>query len=83
MLFGSGLWSNGSGWPEPSFLPCFPLSCEWTAAPCAGGPAAAERDLPYRDALSSTLFKRIRPLSILMSAHLLPIKTKTTEDTLW
>lgn len=32
--------------PEPSFSPCAPLYCELAAAPSAGGPIAAERDVP-------------------------------------
>lgn len=56
---GSGLRSNGpmrslasrAGLnvlqPEPSFSPCAPLHCELAAAPSAGVPAAAEKDVPY------------------------------------
>lgn len=56
MVVGSGLRSNGTMrslagravlvvHPEPSFSPCVPLYCEQAAAPSAGGPAAAERDV--------------------------------------
>lgn len=55
-MIGSGLRSNGTMrslagravlvvHPEPSFSPCVPLYCERAAAPSAGGPAAAERDV--------------------------------------
>ena len=55
-MIGSGLRSNGTMrslagravlvvHPEPSFSPCLPLYCERAAAPSAGGPAAAERDV--------------------------------------
>lgn len=58
MVNGSSRQSSGPMWslasrvgldilhPEPSFSPCVPLYCEQAAAPSAGGPAVAERDVP-------------------------------------
>lgn len=37
--------------PEPSFSQCASLYCLRAAAPSAGGPAAAERDVPRSDLL--------------------------------
>lgn len=57
---GSALRSNGpmqslAGLsPEPSLSPCAPLYCELAAAPSAGGPIAAERDVPDSELLSLT-----------------------------
>ncbi len=62
---GSGLRSSGTMrslagrdelvlHPEPSFSPCAPLYCERAAVPSAGGPAAAERDVPVCGLLSPT-----------------------------
>lgn len=62
---GSGLQSDGpmrslAGWarlalyPEPSFSPCLPPYCERAAAPSAGGPAAAQMNVPDCELLSPT-----------------------------